>query len=83
MESETSSIHEGIQNQSLVSVIIPMHRQFLIQRAISSVIAQSYKNIEIIVVDDNDNDSERIIKTISADIIYKHIPPTPFPARST
>ncbi len=44
---------------ALVSVIIPTYkRSEFLERAISSILTQSYHNIEIVVVDDNDPDSE-------------------------
>lgn len=48
-----------MNNTCLVSVIIPTYKRsdFLI-RAITSVLNQKYKKIEIIVVDDNDSDSK-------------------------
>ena len=47
------------QKNPLVSVIIPTYkRPDMLGRAINSVLNQTYKNIEIIVVDDNDEDSE-------------------------
>lgn len=42
-----------------VSVITPTYkRSEMLPRAIKSVLAQTYKNVEIVVVDDNDPDSE-------------------------
>jgi len=53
--SDDSSIFEP-----LVSVIIPVYnRAHLIARAISSVLAQSYSHLEIIVVDDASSDGLR------------------------
>lgn len=52
-----------------VSVIIPLYNgEKYIGRCIESIINQSYKNIEIIVVDDNSNDSG--IKIVEK---YQHI----------
>ncbi|MBQ1812895.1 MAG: glycosyltransferase family 2 protein [Bacilli bacterium] len=45
--------------KDLISVIIPTYkRSEMLERAINSVLNQSYANIEIIVVDDNNPDSE-------------------------
>ena len=50
-----------------VSVIIPIHNgERYISRCIESVLNQSYKNIELIIVDDNSNDS-------SYEIIEKYL----------
>lgn len=48
-----------MEDKHLVSVIIPTYkRPDFLDRAIDSVLSQTYKNIEIIVVDDNNPDTE-------------------------
>ena len=48
----------------LVTVIIPTYkRPIMLEKAIKSVINQTYKNIEIIVVDDNKYNSKEHINT--------------------
>lgn len=45
--------------KSLISIVIPTYkRATMLDRAINSCLTQSYQNIEVIVVDDNNPDSE-------------------------
>lgn len=59
-------------NNPLVSVIITTYnRPRMLQRAIDSVLNQSYKNIEVVVVDDNNPDSKGRKKTAALMNKYK------------
>lgn len=54
----------NLNKNKMVSVVIPTYkRPFYLKRAIDSVLAQDYQNIEIIVVDDNDADTDFRIET--------------------
>lgn len=59
--------------EPIVSIIIPTYgRPKMLSRAINSVLNQTYKSIEIIVVDDNDPDSSARIETELMMRQYEH-----------
>lgn len=59
MENVGALLMSNEQENPLVSVVIPTYkRPDMLGRAIDSVLNQTYDNIEIVVVDDNDEDSE-------------------------
>jgi len=55
-------------NEPLVTVVIPVHNgQDLLGRAIESVLAQSYRQLELIVVDDGSSDATQAIARRAAE----------------
>lgn len=59
-----------MKTESKISVIIPTYNRIeTLKRAIESVLAQEHKNVEIIVVDDNDNaDTKKKVKEICSSL---------------
>ena len=57
--------------QPLISVIIPTYnREKYIERAVESALNQSYKNFEIIIIDDSEGDkTKKIIQLLNRDEI--------------
>lgn len=53
-----AGITEATQTDVLVSVIVPTFRQSeLLHKAVNSLISQTYKHLEIIIIDDNDDET--------------------------
>ena len=62
-----------IPNYPLVSVIIPVfNRKHLIQRSIYSVLNQTYKNLEVLVIDDasTDKTKEKVLEIKDSRLKY-------------
>ncbi|MCK9627016.1 MAG: glycosyltransferase [Bacteroidales bacterium] len=63
------------KGESLVSVIIPTYKcPITLDRAINSVLVQTYTNIEIIVVDDNNPETEGRLLTEAKMLLYENNP---------
>lgn len=74
---ETGSIESmgaAALDQPLVSVVIPtFNRAYCIAESIESVLAQSYSNIEVIVVDDGSDDNTRTVVESIEDCRVRYI----------
>ena len=58
--------------KGLVSVVIPTFRRpDKLERAIESVLAQTYPRVEVIVVDDNDPDTEG--RLLTEQIMFRYV----------
>jgi len=59
-------------DNELISVIIPTYNRVqLLKRAVASVIDQSYRNIELIIVDDGStDDTSSFVRSVNRDIHY-------------
>lgn len=71
-------LYQGIVEDPLVSAYVPTYNrgQLLIERAVSSVLAQTYKNFELIIVGDccTDNTEELIAKIDDPRIRFYNLP---------
>ncbi len=55
-----SEISLNAENECLVSVIMPVHNRLgTVKSAVDSVLEQSYKNIELIIIDDGSDDGSK------------------------
>lgn len=63
MKSESKNIHQGIKSSnSLISVIVPVYNvKPYLEKCVASIVNQTYKNLEIILVDDGSTDGSGLL----------------------
>ena len=71
---ELAHKYQSLPQEILISIIMPtFNREHLIASAIDSVVAQSYQNWELIIVDDGGKDkTENVVKRYNDSRIYYH-----------
>jgi GT2 family glycosyltransferase len=76
MTNETSVIGAGPGEPGLVSVVIPTYqRGYILDRAIQSVLDQTYRQVEIVVADDGSTDStHEVVARFGPVVRYFHQP---------
>jgi GT2 family glycosyltransferase len=66
--SERQAVEPGGQSEPLVSVIVPtFNRLDTLLEAVTSVLNQTYKNLEVIVVNDSGADAENLVTFLNRD----------------
>ncbi len=68
MRAEERRWEQRMESQPLISVIIPVYNILdCLERCVSSVCAQTYPNLEILLVDDGSTDgTERLCEELAA-----------------
>lgn len=78
MSCSGKKVHIEMYKNNLVSVIIPTYNiQYFLDSTLESIVNQTYKNLEIILIDDCSNDGtyQKIIKWADKDsrIVYRQL----------
>ena len=56
-----------------VSVVVPtFNRAYLIKRSIDSILKQTYKNFEILIIDDGSTDNTYDVVSAMGDLLWRY-----------